>query len=40
MTFEDNTKSKIVQTSTAQTTQVNVKIVDSGFSQIITSVTV
>jgi len=39
MTFDDDTKSKIVTTSTTAAVQVPIKIIDSGFSSIISSVT-
>jgi hypothetical protein len=40
ITFSDDTKSKIVTTSASGDVTVNIKIVDSGFSQIISSVTI
>lgn len=40
ITFSDDTKSKIITTSAAGDVTVNIKIVDSGFSQIISSVTI
>jgi hypothetical protein len=40
ITFADDTKSKIITTSASGTVQANIKIIASGFSQVITSVNV
>ncbi len=40
LTFDDNSKSKIITTSTSGTVQANIKVTGSGFSQIVTSVTI
>lgn len=40
LTFDDNSKSKIITTSTTGTVQANIKVTGSGFSQIVTSVTI
>ena len=40
LTFDDDSKSKIITTSTSGTVQANIKVTGSGFSQIVTSVTI
>jgi hypothetical protein len=40
ITFADDTKSKIITTSASGTVQANIKVIASGFSQVITSVNV